>query len=90
MDANPSITLYGAARCHKTQYYQLLLDHLELPYDFLDVEHDKANAEALRGLYENRKLHFPTLTIGQKKLRNPKKEVLIKWLDKLVPNKNIL
>ena len=86
MDALPTIKLYGAARCHKTQYYQLFLDDTELAYEFLDVEHDKANAEALRGLYENGKLNFPTITIGKKKLRNPKKEALIKWLDKLVPN----
>ena len=88
MDALASIKLYGAARCHKTLYYQWSLDDMGLPYEFLDVEHDKANAEALRGLYANGKLNFPTITIGKKKLRNPKKEVLIKWLDKLIPNKN--
>jgi len=88
MGAMPTLKLYGAARCHKTQYYQLLLDQTELTYDFLDVELDEIHAEALRNLYENRKLHFPTITIGTKKLRNPSKEVLIKWLDKLVPNKN--
>ena len=88
MDALPTIKLYGAARCHKTRYYQLLLDDMELPYEFLDVELDKANAEVLRGLYENRKLNFPTLTIGKKKLRNPKKEELIKWLGRFMPNKN--
>ncbi len=86
MDAMPAIKLYGAARCHKTQYYQLFLEDTGLAYEFLDVEHDKTNAEALRGLYENGKLNFPTITIGKKKLRNPKKEVLIKWLDKLVPS----
>ena len=88
MNIIPTIKLYGAARCHKTQYYQLLLDQTELTYDFMDVELDENHAEALRSLYENRKLHFPTITIGKKKLRNPSKEVLIKWLEKLVPNKN--
>ena len=90
MDAMPTLILYGAARCHKTQYYQLLLDNMGLHYEFLDVEKEKVHAETLRGLYENRKLNFPTITIGKKKLRNPKKEVLIKWLDQLVLNKNIL
>lgn len=88
MDAMPTIKLYGAARCHKTHYYQLLLDDMGLAFEFLDVEQNEAHAESLRKLYENRKLHFPTLTIGKKKLRNPSKEVLIKWLDKLMPNRN--
>ena len=88
MDAMPTIKLYGAARCHKTHYYQLLLDDMGLDFEFLDVELDEVHAEALRKLYENRKLHFPTLMIGKKKLRNPSKEVLIKWLDKSISNRN--
>ena len=88
MDPLPTIKLYGAARCHKTQFYQLFLDDMGLPYEFLDVEEDKNHAEALRNLYENRKLNFPTVTIGSKKLRNPSKQELVKWLDKLIPNRN--
>ena len=34
-------------------------------------------------VYENGKLNFPTITIGSKKLRNPYKEELYKWLYKL-------
>jgi glutaredoxin len=79
----PKITLYGTASCHKTNYYKALLEEKELPYQFLDVEEDEASAEALRNLYENRKLNFPTITIGPKKLRNPRKEELEKWLLKL-------
>ena len=90
MDAMPTIKLYGAARCHKTHYYQLLLDDIGLPYTFLDVEQSNVHAEELRGLYENRKLNFPTITIGKKKLRNPYKEELVKWIDKLIPSKNSL
>ena len=90
MDALATIKLYGAARCHKTQYYQLLLDNMGLAFEFLDVELDEAHAEALRQLYENRKLNFPTITIGKKKLRNPSNETLIKWLDKLLPNRSSL
>lgn len=87
MDAIPLIKLYGAEGCHKTRYYQLLLDEIGLPYQFLDVETNGNNAIELRGLYENGKLNFPTITIGQKKLRNPYKEEIHKWLNKLIPSR---
>ena len=67
--------------------YKLLLDKTTLPYHFLDVEQQEDHAEELRDLYENRKLNFPTITIGKKKLRNPDKEELEKWLNKLIPTK---
>ncbi|MEZ4795526.1 MAG: N-acetyltransferase [Flavobacteriaceae bacterium] len=79
------IKLYGANGCHKTHYYQLVLDKIGLPYQFLDVEANEDHAEELRGLYENRKLNFPTITIGKKKLRNPYKKDIIKWINKLIP-----
>ena len=82
----PEIKLYGTADCHKTRYYQLVLNETGLPYLFLDVEKNTNHAEELRGLYESRKLHFPTITIGTKKLRNPYKEELYKWLYKLIPS----
>ena len=82
MDTVPTIKLYGASGCHKTHYYQLLLDNTGLPYQFLDVEKNKEHAEELRGLYENRKLNFPTITIGEKKLRNPSDTDLKKWIEK--------
>ena len=87
MNAIPTIKLYGAEGCHKSNYYKLLLDKTTLPYQFLDVEQHKDHAEELRNLYENRKLNFPTITIGKKKLRNPDKEELEKWLNKLIPTK---
>lgn len=83
----PKIKLYGADGCHKTHYYQLLLDKTGLPYEFLDVEANIDHAEELRGLYSNRKLNFPTITIGKKKLRNPYKEDIEKWLNKLIPSR---
>jgi len=83
----PKIKLYGADGCHKTHYYQLILDKTDLPYKFLDVETNKGHAEELRGLYTNRKLNFPTITIGKKKLRNPSKEDIEKWLNKLIPSR---
>lgn len=85
MDTIPNIKLYGAEGCHKTKYYQLVLDEMGLPWEFLDVEANDNHAEELRGLYENRKLNFPTITIGEKKLRNPYKEDIEKWLNKLIP-----
>jgi len=83
----PKIKLYGAAGCHKTNYYQLLLNETGLPYAFLDVEANEDHAAELRGLYETGKLNFPTITIGKKKLRNPYKEELEKWLNKLIPSR---
>ena len=85
MKVLPTIKLYGTDRCHKTHYYQSLLDKTKLPYQFLDVIQSKDHAEELRGLYTNRKLNFPTITIGKKKLRNPHKDELYKWINKLVP-----
>lgn len=83
----PEIKLYGADGCHKTNYYKLVLDEIGLPYAFLDVEANEDHANELRGLYENRKLNFPTITIGKKKLRNPYKEDIIKWMNKLIPSR---
>ena len=85
MKNSPEIELYGANGCHKTQYYQMVFDKKGLPYKFLDVEVNEDYAEELRNLYENRKLNFPTITIGKKKLRNPNIEALEKWLNKLIP-----
>ena len=84
MNNNAIIKLYGADRCHKTQFYINFLNETKLPYEFLDVEINEDHAEKLRGLYTNRKLNFPTITIGSKKLRNPKSEELKKWLSKLI------
>ncbi len=83
----PKIKLYGASGCHKTRYYQLLLDETNLPYQFLNVETNEDHAEELRGLYINNKLNFPTITIGKKRLRNPDKDDLIKWINKLIPSR---
>ena len=87
MNSLPVIKLYGATGCHKTRYYQLLLEQTGLPYQFLDVEFNEDHAIALRNLYKNGKLNFPTITIGDKKLRNPYKEELHQWLNKLIPSR---
>jgi arsenate reductase-like glutaredoxin family protein len=48
MDDIQTIKLFGADGCHKTNYYKVLLDKTELPYQFLDVEKNKEDAEELR------------------------------------------
>ena len=77
------IKLYGAERCHKTKYYQKLFKDWNVEFKFLDVEKDENFDKELRRLYKNSKLNFPTITIGTKKLRNPKKEELKKWLERI-------
>jgi arsenate reductase-like glutaredoxin family protein len=79
-----TIKLYGAERCHKTQYYKTFFKTRTVNYAFLDVEKSEIFAEELRGLYENRKLNFPTILMGKKKLRNPTEKELDKWLEKFI------
>ncbi len=74
------IKLYGAADCHKTQYYQTYLSDKHIDYHFYDVIKDEKAATELRSLYATGKLNFPTLTIGDKKLRNPSEPELYKWI----------
>ncbi|WP_241492453.1 N-acetyltransferase [Lacinutrix himadriensis] len=81
----PEIKLFGTAACHKTTFYKTWLDQTKLPHHFLDVAENEVHLETLRNLYESRKGHFPTITIGKKKLRNPKPEELQKWINKLIP-----
>ena len=87
MSPIPKIKLYGTEACHKTQYYQVLLKKMALPYEFMDVKANEDHAQELRSLYKNRKLNFPTITIGKKKLRNPNKDEIEKWLNKLIPDR---
>jgi glutaredoxin-related protein len=82
MNILPKINLYGSSKCHKTLYYKNYLESLDLPYEFLDVVVNLEQAEELKNLYENRRLNFPTITIGDKKLRNPNDKELNKWLNK--------
>ena len=75
------VKLYGTEKCHKTNYYKDFLKANGVDYVFLEVENNAKNAAELRTLYENRRLNFPTITIGDKKLRNPSDKELQKWLD---------
>lgn len=78
----PEIKLYGTERCHKTQYYKTFFEERNLNYKLLDIEYNSDFAEELRNLYSNRKLNFPTITINDKRLRNPSEKELLKWLVK--------
>ncbi|MCA0132879.1 glutaredoxin family protein [Winogradskyella alexanderae] len=80
--SHPIIKLFGAERCHKTKYYKEFLNSQNLNYEFLDVENNEDYANELRELYQNKRLNFPTITIGEKKLRNPSDEDVLKWLKK--------
>lgn len=73
------VKLYGAARCHKTQYYIDWFNSRSIDFKFLDVEENEEYAKELRQLYETRKLNFPTITVGSKKLRNPTEQDLQKF-----------
>ncbi|MFK7952446.1 MAG: glutaredoxin family protein [Ekhidna sp.] len=77
------IILYGSKECHKTNYYRALLIERNLDYIFHDVIEDEQKAKELRSLYESGKLNFPTILVGDKKLRNPSDKDLNKWLDKI-------
>jgi len=76
----PTIKLYGSPNCHKTRFYKDFLSKRALPFQFFDVIQNEKAAEELRSLYSNRKLNFPTITVGHKKLRNPSINELEKWL----------
>lgn len=77
------VKLFGANRCHKTQHYQNFFKERNIAFEFLDVEENDLYAKELRSLYTNGKLNFPTITINEKKLRNPRNEELEKWIQKL-------
>lgn len=77
-----NIKLYGTERCHKTQFYKDFFTKKGLDFVFLDVEQNEGHANELRALYVNRRLNFPTITINNKKLRNPSEKELIKWIEK--------
>jgi len=76
------IKLYGAERCHKTQYYKDFFTKKGLDFKFLDVEQNEDHANDLRELYVSGRLNFPTIAINNKKLRNPSEKELLKWIEK--------
>lgn len=83
MSHNPEVKLYGSETCHKTEYYKTCLVEKGIAYSFLDVVKNESFAKELRDLYASGKLHFPTITIKEKTLRNPYNSELDKWIAKL-------
>ncbi|UPS92188.1 MULTISPECIES: glutaredoxin family protein [unclassified Bizionia] len=77
-----TITLFGSENCHKTIYYQNFFESRNLKFTFHDVLMNDNFAQELRNLYPNGNLHFPTILIDEKRLRNPKDKDLLKWLNK--------
>ena len=55
-DYKGDIRVYGAARCHKTQYYLNFLKERNLAFTFLDVEKNEAFSNELRSLYQTGRL----------------------------------
>lgn len=74
------ITLYGSENCHKTVYYRNFFISRNLKFTFKDVLKRDNFAQELRNLYPDGNLHFPTILIDNKRLRNPNDTKLIKWL----------
>ena len=79
---NSNVRVFGAERCHKTQFYLDQLQKKNIHFEFLDVEKDMTAANELRSLYTTGKLNFPTIMVKDKKLRNPSLTELEKWLIK--------
>ena len=76
------IVLYGSSKCHKSNYYQRFFESRNLNYTFQDVIKNESLAQELCSLYPNGNLHFPTVLIDNKRLRNPNDKELLKWLKK--------
>lgn len=74
--------LFGSITCHKTNYYKAFLELEKREFTFRDVLKYPEFADKLRNLYPNKYLHFPTILINEKRLRNPKDKDLLKWLNK--------
>ncbi len=78
------IKIYGTKRCHKTKYHKSFFETSNINYAFYDIEENNTHAKEFRNLYTNRKLNFPTIIVGSKKLRNPSEKDLNKWLSKFL------
>ena len=77
---NSKVKIYGAKRCHKSRFYQTYFEDRKIDVDFLDVEQNEHYAEELRNIYPSKLLNFPTILIGEKRLRNPSIKDLNKWI----------
>ncbi|MEO2053103.1 MAG: hypothetical protein ABGX00_15210 [Allomuricauda sp.] len=73
------ILLYGTESCHKTQLYKNWLGENNVPFLFKDIS-DEEVGNKLSELYDGKAKHFPTLVVGNKRLRNPSTTEISKWL----------
>ena len=71
MSTKAHVTLYGSNECHKTLAYKRHLEGLGVGHEFLDVRLDAEAAEHLRSCYADRRLNYPTIVIGERRMRNP-------------------
>jgi ribosomal protein S18 acetylase RimI-like enzyme len=71
MSTKAHVKLYGSNECHKTLAYKRHLEELGVDHKFLDVQVDAVAAEDLRSYYADRRLNYPTIAIGERRLRNP-------------------
>ena len=68
-----TIKVYGADWCEDTQRTRERLDKLSVPYEYIDVDQDKA-AEAWIKQQNNGKRNTPTVDFGGKILTEPTNE----------------
>lgn len=80
MTHDPPVEFYGSDDCYKTRAYRQRLETLGVPYRFLDVKHDPDAADRLRALYADKRLKYPTVVVGGRRLRNPTQTDLDKEL----------
>ena len=85
MNPTTSIKVYGADWCEDTQRTREQLDTLKVPYEYINVDHDKA-AEAWIKEKNNGKRKTPTVDLfGGKILIEPTNEEMDQALKELRP-----
>ena len=85
MNTKTGIKVYGADWCEDTQRTREQLDALKLPYEYINVDHDKAS-EAWIKKKNNGKRKTPTVDLfGEKLLIEPTNEEMESALKALRP-----
>ena len=67
------VKVYGADWCEDTQGTREHLDKLKIPYDYINVDHDKAAEDWIKQ-QNNGKRNTPTVYIGGRVLIEPSNE----------------
>lgn len=71
MSPDAGVKLYGSGDCHKTLVYKRHLESLGVTFEFLDVHLDAQAAEDLSNSNADRRLSYPMMVVGGRRLRNP-------------------